>query len=199
MIMLINSFEWPSYKDKISVSVPSVWTDWEKGFAGVKYKEIGKNPQWIDSSVQSLSCDQLFVTPWTVACQASLSITNSQSLLELKPVELVMPSNHQGNSNLWMQNWAYQQVTVLPLNCWNNSPYVACWTAAHCRTVRGDRSWRTEAAHSSLLWGPAAAGHYYFSMIDLLKVITTLSSIAFCKEVDKIHTYTHRCMRTNFH
>ena len=43
------------------------------------------------SSVQSLSCIQLFVTPWTTACQTSLSITNSQSLLKLMSV---MPSNH---------------------------------------------------------------------------------------------------------
>ena len=46
------------------------------------------------NSIQSLSCVQLFVTPWTVACQASLSITNSQSLLKLMPIETVMPSNH---------------------------------------------------------------------------------------------------------
>ena len=35
-----------------------------------------------------------FVTPWTAACQASLSITSSQSLLKLMSIELVMPSNH---------------------------------------------------------------------------------------------------------
>ena len=46
------------------------------------------------SSVQSLSHVQLFATPWTAACQASLSITNSQSLLKLMPIESVMPSNH---------------------------------------------------------------------------------------------------------
>ena len=46
------------------------------------------------SSVQSLSHVQLFVTPWTAACQASLSITNSHSLLRLMSIELVMPSNH---------------------------------------------------------------------------------------------------------
>ena len=46
------------------------------------------------SSVQSLSCVLLFVTPWTTACQASLSITNSQSLLRLMSIQLVMPSNH---------------------------------------------------------------------------------------------------------
>ena len=46
------------------------------------------------SSVQSLSHVQLFVTPWTAACQAFLSITNSQSLLKLVSIESVMPSNH---------------------------------------------------------------------------------------------------------
>ena len=45
-------------------------------------------------SVQSLSCAQLFVTPWTAACQASLFITNSQSLLKLMSIESVMSSNH---------------------------------------------------------------------------------------------------------
>ena len=46
------------------------------------------------SSVQLLSCVQLFATPWTVACQASLSITNSQSLLKFISIKSVMPSNH---------------------------------------------------------------------------------------------------------
>ena len=46
------------------------------------------------SSVQSLSHFQLFGTPWTAAHQASLSITNSQSLPKLMSIESVMPSNH---------------------------------------------------------------------------------------------------------
>ena len=46
------------------------------------------------SSVQSLSCVRLFVTPWTAALQASLFITNSQSLLKLMSIESVMPSYH---------------------------------------------------------------------------------------------------------
>ena len=46
------------------------------------------------SSIQLLSCVQLFATPWAAARQASLSITNSQSLLRLMSIELVMPSNH---------------------------------------------------------------------------------------------------------
>ena len=44
--------------------------------------------------VQLLNCVWLFVTPWTAACQTSLSITNSQSLLKLMSIKLVMPSNH---------------------------------------------------------------------------------------------------------
>ena len=46
------------------------------------------------SSVQSLSHVQLFAPPWTAACQASLYITNSQSLLKLMSFESVMPSNY---------------------------------------------------------------------------------------------------------
>ena len=45
-------------------------------------------------SVQSLSHVRLFVTPWIAACQDSLSITNSQSLLRLVSITLVMPSDH---------------------------------------------------------------------------------------------------------
>ena len=44
--------------------------------------------------VQLLNHVQVFVTPWAAACQASLSITNSQSLLKLMSTESVMPSNH---------------------------------------------------------------------------------------------------------
>ena len=46
------------------------------------------------SSVQSLTCVPLFATPWTAACQASLSITNCQSLPKPMSSESVMPSNH---------------------------------------------------------------------------------------------------------
>ena len=46
------------------------------------------------SSVQSLSCVRLFATPWTAACQASLSITSSRHLLKLMSIESVMPFNH---------------------------------------------------------------------------------------------------------
>ena len=46
------------------------------------------------SLVQMLSCVRLFATPWTAGHQASLSITNSQSLLKPMSIKLVMPTNH---------------------------------------------------------------------------------------------------------
>ena len=46
------------------------------------------------SSVQLLSCVWLFAAPWTAACQAFLSITNSWGLLKLMSIKLVMPFNH---------------------------------------------------------------------------------------------------------
>ena len=50
---------------------------------------------WVPvSSVQLLSCVRFFVTPWIAARQASLSITNSRSLLKPMPIESVMPSSH---------------------------------------------------------------------------------------------------------
>ena len=57
------------------------------------------------SSVQSLSHVWLFVTPWTAARQACLSITNSRSLLKLMPIESVMPSNHLSVSHLYPLHW----------------------------------------------------------------------------------------------
>ena len=60
-----------------------------------KKKETKRKELCLDfSSVQSLSCVQLFATPWSAAHQACLSITNSQSSLKLMSIESVMPSNH---------------------------------------------------------------------------------------------------------
>ena len=69
-----------------------------KGSAGfillrrLNWKSICFQPH--SSSVQLLSHVWFFVTPWTAACQASLSITNSRSLLKLMSIESVMPSSH---------------------------------------------------------------------------------------------------------
>jgi len=58
------------------------------------FERIALKYVYLVSPVQSLSHVQLFVAPWTTAHQASLSITNSQSLLKLMSIESVMPSNH---------------------------------------------------------------------------------------------------------
>ena len=91
------------------------------------------------SSVQPLSRLWLFVTPWTAARQASLSITNSWSLLKPMPVESVMPSNHLilcrplllspsifpsiwvfSNESVlhikWPKYWSSASMSVLPMN-----------------------------------------------------------------------------------
>ena len=91
------------------------------------------------SSVQLLSSVRLFAIPWTAARQASLSITNSRSLLKLKFTESVMPSNHlifccpllllpsifpsirifSNESALhirWPKYWSFSFKSVLPVN-----------------------------------------------------------------------------------
>ena len=99
---------------------PDSWTLWEKARVGcsertalkqVYYQGWNRSPAQVGcmililypcfhissssfSSVQSLSCVQLFVNPWTAAHQASLSIANLWSLLQLMFIESGMPSNH---------------------------------------------------------------------------------------------------------
>ena len=67
-------------------------TEWSCGHGTSRIGKVGRAHQF--SSVQLLSHVQLFATPWTAACQASLSITNSQSLPKCMSIELVMSSNH---------------------------------------------------------------------------------------------------------
>ena len=59
-----------------------------------KWPNSWKFPPLPQSSVQLLSHVRVIATPWTAACQASLSITNSQNLLKLTSIKSVMPSNH---------------------------------------------------------------------------------------------------------
>ena len=71
------------------------------------------------SSVQSLSCVQLFATPWTVALQASLSITNSWSLLKLMSIESVMPS-----SAFWLRSSVLSSSCARGAHCAIRSHYL---------------------------------------------------------------------------
>ena len=83
-----NSHFFPSirFTSTSNIMVTSLRIHWFLSSRNPKYPQI--------SSVQLLSLVQLFVTPWTAVCQASLSITKSWSLLKLISIELVMPSNH---------------------------------------------------------------------------------------------------------
>ena len=67
---------------------------WTGSKLGKEYvKSVYCHPASVQS-FQSLSRVQLFATPWTAACQASLSVTNSRSLLKLMSIESAMPSNN---------------------------------------------------------------------------------------------------------
>ena len=72
-------------KQKLTKNLASKlsYQKWKARFSSVQF-----------SSFQSLSHVRFFATPWIAACQASLSITNSQSLLKLMSIESVMLSNH---------------------------------------------------------------------------------------------------------
>ena len=71
-----------------------LWDKLEGCKEGYSYISQGTSGFIQFSSVQSLSCDRLFVTPWTAGGQASLSIINCQSLLKLMSIQSVMTSNH---------------------------------------------------------------------------------------------------------
>ena len=64
------------------------------------------------SSVQSLSHVRLFVTPWTAARQASLSVTNSWNLLKLMSIESVIPSNHLNLGHPLLQPSIFPSIKV---------------------------------------------------------------------------------------
>ena len=84
------------------LSVVPHWGDWQSNFqesgddwnSSLTYQLNCKVWKVSVSSVQSLSCVGLFVTPWTAARQASLSIANSWGFLKPMSIELVMPSKH---------------------------------------------------------------------------------------------------------
>ena len=111
---LLQKFRWETDKFSSMIAVEIVktgwimsifwrWSWWDVG-SEQKQKFTDACTKWSSfcfcffffqfSSLQSLSCIRLFATPWTAACQASLSITNSWSWLKLVSIESIMPSNH---------------------------------------------------------------------------------------------------------
>ena len=128
-----------------------------------KKKRVNSNMNTQASSVQSLSHIQLFATPWTTACQASLSITNSWSLLTLMSIESVMPSNHL----------ILCHPLLLPLL---NFPSIRVFSNESVLHIRWPKDWSFSFSNSS---SNEYSGLISFKMdwLDLLAVQGTLKSL----------------------
>ena len=115
------------------------------------------------SSAQSLSCVRLFVTPWTAASQASLSITNTWSLLKLMSIKSVMPSNHL----------ILCQLLLLPLSIF---PRIRVFSNESVLHIRLPKDWSFSVSISPF---NEYSGLTSFRMdwLDLLAVQGTLKSL----------------------
>ena len=128
------------------------------------YRLLSKEAQF--SSVQSLSHVRLFMTPWTAADQASLSITNSWSLLKLISIQSVMPSNHL--------------VLCLPLLLLPSIfPSIRVFSKESVLRIRWPNYWSFDFSISS---SNKYSGLIYFRMdrFDLFAVQGTLKSLFQC-------------------
>ena len=113
------------------------------------------------SSVQLLSCVQLSATPWPAVCQASLSITNSWSLLKLTSIELVMPPNHL--------------ILCHPLLLLTSiSPSIRVFSNKSALCIRWPRYWSFSISPSSEYSGLTS---FRIDWFDLLGVQGTLKSL----------------------
>ena len=111
-------------------------------------------------SVQSLSRVRLFVTPWTAACQASLSITNSWSLLKLMSIKLVLSSNHLRCRSLFLQPSIFHSISVF------SNESVLC--------IRWPKYWSFSISPSNIYSGLIS---FRIDWFDLLAVQGTLRSL----------------------
>ena len=95
---IFDSFLWVPISNLKAIPSKHMWKNKTKQkkarFQSCPLTVLSKAARRKLSSVQWLSHVQLFVTPWTAACQASLSITSSWSSLRLTSIESVMPFNH---------------------------------------------------------------------------------------------------------
>ena len=118
--------------------------------------------QSFSQSVHSLDQVPLFVTPWTAACQPSLCLTNSQSLLKLMSIESMMPSNHL--------------ILCRPLRLPSFSPNIRVFSYESVLHIRWPKFWnfsfsiRPSNEHSGLI-------SFRMDWLDLLSVQGTLKSL----------------------
>ena len=91
------------------------WRIMDRGACQAKAHGVSKSQAQL-SSVQPLSCVQRFATPWTAACQASLSITNSWRLLKLMSMESMMLSNHLILCHPLLLSSVFPSIRVFPMS-----------------------------------------------------------------------------------
>ena len=119
---------------------------------------------WMLQSVQLVSCVQLFATPWTAACQASLSITSFQSLLNFMSIESVIPSNHLILCHL----------LLLPSSIF---PSIRVFSSESCLHIRWPKYW-----NFSFITSPSNEYSrlisFRISWFDLVAVQGTLKSLS---------------------
>ena len=115
------------------------------------------------SSVQSLSCVQLFVTPWIAACQASLSITNSQSPPKPMSIESLLPSNHL---------ILCRPLLLLP----SIFPSIRVFSNESALHIRGPKYWSFSFNISPTNEHPRLIS-FRMDWLDLLAVLGTLKSL----------------------
>ena len=116
------------------------------------------------SSVQSLSRVQLSATPWTAACQASLYITNSQSLLKLMSIESVMPSSHL---------FLCHPLLLLP----SSFPSIRIFSNESALRIRWPKYWSFSFSTSPSNEHPGLIS-FRMDWLDLLAVQGTLKSLS---------------------
>ena len=143
-----------------SAALPVPHTVWKvRWFLLHRWRKLRLHVQF--SSVQSLSHVQLFATPWTAACQASLSITNSQSLLKLMSIESVMPSNYL---------ILCRPLLLLPLIF----PSIRVFTNKSARHIRWSKYWSFSLSSSNEYSGLTS---FRIDWFDLLAIQGALKSL----------------------
>ena len=115
------------------------------------------------SSVQLLSRVQLFVTPWTATCRASLSIANTWSLLKLMSIELVIPYNHL----------ILCHPLLLPSSIF---PSIRVFSNESVRSIRWPKYWSFSFSISPSNEHPGLVS-FRMDWLDVIKVKRTLKSL----------------------
>ena len=102
---------------------------------------VGLKPPRVFCLIQSLSHVHLFGTPWTAACQASLSFTISQSLLKLMSIELLMPSNHLVLCHPLLLLSIFPSVRVFPSKLALGIRWPEYWSFSFIISTSNEYSW----------------------------------------------------------